>query len=337
MKKILLLGAGKIGEMIASLLSSTGDYEVTVADFDEKNLQKFSGAKGINTQQLDFSDETAILKAMDEKFAVLSAAPHQFNGSIAKAAARAEVHYMDLTEDVESTRLVKELAEGAKSAFIPQCGLAPGFISIAGYGLASHFDTLSDVCLRVGALAQFPSNALKYNLTWSTDGLINEYIKPCEAVHEGQLKEVPALADLEHFTLDGVEYEAFNTSGGLGTLAETLAGKVENLTYKTIRYPGHRDLMKMLIQDLKFCERPDELKEIFERAIPHTLQDVVLIYVTVTGEKNGTLMQETYTNKIYAREIGGKIRSGIQISTASGICAVLDMLAHGKIRSKSAS
>ncbi len=334
MKNILLLGAGKIGEMIASLLSSTGDYEVTVADFDEKNLAKFSGQKGINTQQLDFSDEAAIIKAMEGKFAALSAAPHQFNGFIAKAAAKAEVHYLDLTEDVESTRLVKELAENAKSAFIPQCGLAPGFISIAAHGLASKFDTLNEVCLRVGALAEFPTNALKYNLTWSTDGLINEYIKPCEAVLDGEMKEVAALADLEHFTLDGIEYEAFNTSGGLGTLAETLDGRVKHLSYKTIRYPGHRDLMKMLIQDLKFSERPDELKEIFERAIPTTLQDVVLIYVTVRGQINGRLMQETYTNKVYAREIDGEIRSGIQITTASGICAVLDMLAHGKLKTK---
>ncbi|MEE8294562.1 MAG: saccharopine dehydrogenase C-terminal domain-containing protein [Sphingomonadales bacterium] len=334
MKNILLLGAGKIGEMIASLLSSTGDYEVTVADFDKINLEKFAANKTIKTLTLDFSDEAAILKAMDGKFAVLSAAPHQLNGHIAKAAAKAEVHYLDLTEDVKSTKLVKELAAKANCAFIPQCGLAPGFISIAAHGLASRFDTLKEVCLRVGALAQFPSNALKYNLTWSTDGLINEYIKPCEAVHDGKMKEVAALADLEHFTLDGVEYEAFNTSGGLGTLAETLEGKVRHLTYKTIRYPGHRDLMKMLIQDLRFSECPDELKVIFERAIPHTLQDVVLIYVTVSGEKNGRLMQETYTNKIYSREIDGEIRSGIQISTASGVCAVLDMLAHGKIKDK---
>ncbi len=332
MKKILLLGAGKIGEMIAALLSATGDYEVTVADFAEKNLKKFAGQKNIHSEKLDFSDETALEAAMAGRFAVLSAAPHQMNGFIARAAAKAGIHYLDLTEDVKSTTLVKELAKGAKAAFIPQCGLAPGFISIVGYDLAKKFDTLEDVRLRVGALTQNPTNRLKYNLTWSTDGLINEYIKKCEAVHGGKLKMVPALADLEHFTIDGVDYEAFNTSGGLGTLAETLQGKVNHLTYKTIRYPGHRDLMKFLVQDLKFEKNPDALRDIFEKSIPATVQDVVVIFVSVSGTRGGRLIQETYTNKIYAREIEGVMRSGIQITTASGICAILDLLAKGKLK-----
>jgi len=164
--------------------------------------------------------------------------------------------------------------------------------------------------------------------------LINEYIKKCEAVSNGKLKLVPALADLEHFTVDGVDYEAFNTSGGLGTLADTLAGKVNHLTYKTIRYPGHRDLMKFLVQDLKFEKDPDALRDIFEKSIPSTLQDVVVIFVSVSGQKGGKLVQETYINKIYAREIDGVMRSGIQITTASGICAVLDLLAKGKLKTK---
>ncbi len=332
MKQILLLGGGKIGEMIAALLAGCGDYSVTVADYSDASLEKFSGQKNIETKVLDFSKNDDVVAAMAGKFAAISAAPYQLNASLATSAGEAGVHYLDLTEDVKSTRLVKKLAKGAKTAFIPQCGLAPGFISIVAYSLAKRFDTLHDVCLRVGALAQFPSNALKYNLTWSTDGLINEYIKPCEAVINGKIHEVPALGDLEHFTLDGIEYEAFNTSGGLGTLAETLDGKVRNLNYRTVRYPGHRDMIKFLIKDLRLGERPDLLKEIFEYAIPATNQDVVLVYVTVTGKQGGRLMQETYTNKIYAREIDGKIRSGIQITTASGICAVLDLLATGKLR-----
>lgn len=334
MKQILLLGGGIIGEMIADLLASSGDYTVTVADNSKKNLEKFSGQKNIETLVLDFSKGADVIKAMAGKFAALSAAPYQLNGDLATAAKEAGVHYLDLTEDVKSTKLVKDLAKDAKSAFIPQCGLAPGFISIVAFGLAQRFDTLRDVRLRVGALAQFPSNALKYNLTWSTDGLINEYIKPCEALINGEIKEVPALEGLETFTLDGIEYEAFNTSGGIGTLAETLNGSVRNLNYRTVRYPGHCDIIKLLIQDLRLGERPDLLKEIFEYAIPATKQDLVLIYVTVTGEKEGRLMQETYTNKIYAREINGEIRSAIQITTASAICAVLDLLATGKIKDK---
>ena len=114
-------------------------------------------------------------------------------GAVARCiAARTGTHYLDLTEDVATTRKVEQLATNAKSAFIPQCGLAPGFISIVAQDLTKHFDTLDSVRMRVGALPQYPSNALNYNLTWSTDGLINEYIEPCEAIVEGRLISVPA-------------------------------------------------------------------------------------------------------------------------------------------------
>ncbi|MGN6144081.1 MAG: saccharopine dehydrogenase family protein, partial [Mesorhizobium sp.] len=237
-------------------------------------------------------------------------------------------------EDVASTRRVKELAKGAKTAFIPQCGLAPGFISIVANDLASRFDTLESVRMRVGALPQYPSNALNYNLTWSTDGVINEYCEPCEAIVEGELVEVPPLEEREEFSLDGVTYEAFNTSGGLGTLAETLKGKVRTLNYRTIRYPGHAAIMKALLNDLGLRHRRDVLKDIFESALPATMQDVVIVFVTVSGRKNGRLLQETYANKVYSQRVGASVRSAIQITTASGICAVLDMLADGSLPAK---
>lgn len=334
MKEILLLGAGKIGETIASFLSATGDYRLTVADAAEDRLRQLSHLKNITTHKLDTSNANALATAMQGKFAVLSAVPYFLNANVVRAAAKTGLHYLDLTEDVESTRLVKDAAKSSSFSFIPQCGLAPGFVSIAAAGLISHFDSLYDVHLRTGALPQFPSNALKYNLTWSTDGLINEYLQPCEAIVRGKTCEVPALEEMERFSLDGLEYEAFNTSGGLGTLADTLRDKVNNLNYRTIRYPGHRDLIKMLIQDLRLGERPELLKEIFERALPRTHQDVVLIYVTVTGMKNEAFMQETFTRKIYSRPIDGVMRSGIQITTASGICAILDLLAEDKIKGR---
>ena len=154
--------------------------------------------------------------------------------------------------------------------------------------------------MRVGALPKFPSNALNYNLTWSTDGVINEYCEPCEAIVNGQLRETQPLEELEEFSLDGILYEAFNTSGGLGTLCETLAGKVRNLNYRTIRYPGHAAIMKALLNDLRLRDRRELLKDILENAVPITLQDVVIVFVTVSGMRGGQLVQETYANKIYA-------------------------------------
>lgn len=331
MNNILLLGAGKIGEMITALLAGTGDYHVTVADISERSLGRIKVGPQVATLKLDISDAEALATAMAGKFAVLSALPFQLTKTIALAARTVGIHYLDLTEDVDSTRLVKDLAEEATSAFIPQCGLAPGFISIVAYDLVKKFETVRSVTMRVGALPQFPTNSLLYNLTWSTEGLINEYIEPCEAIINGKLTEVPALAELEEFSLDGITYEAFNTSGGLGTLCETLDGKVETLNYRTVRYPGHRDLMKLLIQDLRLGERRELLKDIFEHALPMTRQDVVLIFVTISGDQNGRFMQQSYSRKVYAREIDGNIWSGIQLTTASAICAVLDLLVEGKV------
>ena len=331
MKKIVVVGAGKIGATIAELLADTGDYHVTLVDRSAAQLGVPELPEAVATVELDIESAGALEAALAGKFAVLSAAPFHLTTRIAEAAAGAGVHYLDLTEDVASTRRVKQLAGSGNSAFIPQCGLAPGFISIVASDLASRFDTLESVRMRVGALPQYPSNALNYNLTWSTDGVINEYCEPCEAIVEGELVEVPPLEEREEFSLDGVTYEAFNTSGGLGTLAETLKGKVRTLNYRTIRYPGHAAIMKALLNDLGLRHRRDVLKDIFESALPATLQDVVIVFVTVSGRKNGRLLQETYANKIYSRRVGQVVRSAIQITTASAICAVLDMLADGTL------
>lgn len=331
MKNIVIIGAGKIGSMIAELLVGSGDYAVTVVDRAADALERLETARPVGKIVADIRDPGALDRALAGQFAVLSAAPYHATRLIAEAAKRAGAHYLDLTEDVASTRAVRQLAAGARTAFIPQCGLAPGFITIVASDLCAHFDELHDVRMRVGALPQFPSNALNYNLTWSTDGVINEYCEPCEAIVNGQRREVPPLEEREEFSLDGVLYEAFNTSGGLGTLCDTLEGRVRNLNYRTIRYPGHAALMKALLHDLRLRDRRDVLKDILENAVPITLQDVVIVFVTVSGLKNGQLLQETYANKIYAAPVGGRVRSAIQITTAGGICAVLDLLAEGRI------
>src|SRR5512143_1335748 len=329
MRKVAVIGAGKIGSTIASLLAGSGDYDVLVID---QSAQALAGiAPPARTATMDIGDATALAKALGGCFAVINAAPYHLTTAVARAAKAAGAHYLDLTEDVAASRVVRDLAKGSKTAFIPQCGLAPGFITIAAWDLAKHFEVLHDVRLRVGALPRYPSNALNYNLTWSTDGVINEYCEPCEAIVNGRAREVPALEECEEFALDGVTYEAFNTSGGLGTLAATLDGKVRNLNYKTIRYPGHAAIMKALLNDLDLRNRRPLLKDILENAVPATLQDVVIVFVTVSGLKDGRLMQETYVNKVFAQPVGGEMKSAIQITTAGAVCAVLDLLAEGKL------
>lgn len=330
---VLILGAGKIGQVVAEILARApgGGFAVTLADHNELALAAAGCGPELRTQVLDASDPAALRAALAGQFAVLSAAPFHLTVAVAEAARAAGTHYLDLTEDVASTRRIRQLAEGGDSAFIPQCGLAPGFISIVAADLARRFDKLDSVRMRVGALPAYPSNALNYNLTWSTEGVINEYIEPCEAIVEGRRTEVPALEEREEFALDGVLYEAFNTSGGLGTLAETLEGRVRTLNYRTIRYPGHAAIMKALLHDLRLAERRHLLKDILEHAVPATMQDVVVVFVTVSGWCDGRLMQETYARKIYAQPLAGRMRSAIQVTTASSACAMLDLLAQGRL------
>ena len=286
--------------------------------------------------ELDLSNQAAVTALIKGHDVTMSACPFFLTPIIAAAAKEAKSHYFDLTEDVESTRVVKQLAKDADTAFIPQCGLAPGFISIVANDVAKRFESLRDVNMRVGALPTYPNNALKYNLTWSTDGLINEYCNPCEAIVDGQLRETSPLEEIEQFSLDGINYEAFNTSGGLGTLCESLQGKVQNLNYKTVRYPGHRDIVKMLVRDLQLGlpERRPILKEVMETALPMTKQDVVLVFVSVSGMRDGRLEQESYAKKIYSQVVNGQLLSAIQLTTASGICAMVDMLVNKQLPQK---
>ena len=333
MNRIIILGGGKIGAAIVELLGSSGDYELIVADRDASMLGLLH-RHDIAREILDVEDAEALRVLLTRGDAVISALPFFLNIRVAEAAREGGLHYFDLTEDVATTRRVHEIAKGAAQVFMPQCGLAPGFVSVVAYDMAKRFDSLETVRLRVGALPQFPTNALNYNLTWSTDGLINEYCNPCEAIHEGKPIEVLALQGIEQFSLDGITYEAFNTSGGLGTLCETLAGKAREVNYKTVRYPGHCERMKMLVSDLKLGERRELFKDVLETAIPMTLQDVVLIFVTVTGQRAGRLTQESYASKIYSREVNGTKWSAIQLTTAAGVCAMVDLMREKRLPAK---
>ena len=328
--RITLLGAGHIGHTIAHLLSHSGDYEVTVVDRSAEALTKLKGMP-LSTRVVETADAKALLGALKGQQAVINALPYHLATLAATSALEAGCHYFDLTEDVAATRAIQQMAAGAKTAFMPQCGLAPGFIGIVAHHLAQGFDSLQEVKMRVGALPAFPTNSLKYNLTWSVDGLINEYCHPCEAIRGGKNIEVLPLEGLEHFSLDGTEYEAFNTSGGLGTLCETLAGKVQTLDYKSVRYPGHQALMKMLLEELQLNQDTETLKAIMRKSIPSTMQDVVLVFVTVSGMKHGALVQEVFARKIFAERSETHPLSAIQITTAAGICAAVDLFREGRL------
>ncbi|NMM84724.1 saccharopine dehydrogenase [Rhodococcus sp. SRB_17] len=325
---VAILGAGRIGRAMALLLQRTGDYDLLVADRDAASL---AALRPLGLATAVVHDDASVQAAIQGCFAVLNALPFHRAVGVATLCAHAGVHYFDLTEDVASTQAIRALGRTARSVLMPQCGLAPGFIGIVGHDLARRFDALHDLRMRVGALPRYPQGALRYNLTWSTEGLINEYCNPCEAIVGGAPTFVPALGGLETFALDGVEYEAFNTSGGLGTLTETLAGRARQVDYKSIRYPGHCAILRLLLNDLRLRERRDLLKDILEAAIPTTEQDVVVVFASASGLSGGRLVEHAYSAHIVGTQVDGMALSAIQRTTAAGICAALDLVVHGRL------
>ena len=326
-KTVTVVGLGRIGSSIARKLQNSGRYDVIAVDANPKVAQRCS--REFNAYH---AQHTELKPYLEKSQAVLSAVTFNENPVIAQTALETGCSYFDLTEDVACTKSIKSLAKDAKAGqvFMPQCGLAPGFVGILAYDFIHQFDELDSLQLRVGALPAFGANQMMYNLTWSTEGLINEYANPCEAIKNNELTYVEPLEGKEHFSLAGVEYEAFNTSGGLGTLCHTLKGKVRDLTYKTIRYPGHCELMRFLFRDLRLGEagkRREMLTEILESAIAVTKQDRIVLAVVAQGRKNGVLEQRSRTFIVpHSPE-----ESAIQIATAAGSLSALDLVLMGKL------
>jgi len=335
MYTVALFGAGKIGDAITALLSASGRYTIKVCDQDPARAAKIAdGRKNASGHGLKLQDSKSTKELLKGSNAVISALPFHCNKEVATIAHEMGIHYLDLTEDVATSQFIATLAQTGSSCFMPQCGLAPGFISIAAHHLVKMFEKVETVKMRVGALPIYPTNRLKYNLTWSTEGLINEYANACEIIQGGKRVWVVPLEGYESFSLDGNEYESFNTSGGLGTLCATLDGKVKDLNYKSVRYPGHRELMLFLMKDLGFENDRDALRVIFERSIPTTTQDKCVILVEASGLRNGRFEQKTYASTVYNQSVNGQHFGAIQVTTASGICAPLDILLSGKLGNK---
>lgn len=321
MQHILVLGSGKIGGVIAKFLSKK--YQVTLAAI-QHNVQ----FQDINMLIIDATDTSVLTKTIKELKvdAVISCLPHFITKEVAKTVIESGKHYFDLTEDVATTAAVQKLANTCKSLVVPQCGLAPGFVSIVAQHMMQEFDELDIVKMRVGALPIHVSNALQYALTWSTDGLINEYIQDSVVLRSGKKITMPGLSGLETLKIDGLTYEAFHTSGGIGSLVDSFVGRVKHMDYKTIRYPGHCDKMQFLLKQLQLENHPEWMKQILENAIPQTTQDMVLIYVSVIGKKDGVLLDRHYAKKFYSTIIDGREISAIQLCTSASAAAVVDLM-----------
>jgi saccharopine dehydrogenase-like NADP-dependent oxidoreductase len=300
--RVAIIGKGNIGWAIKELLKN--DYDIKQGDITD----------GFDAR--DVEQVRVFLKNVD---AVISAGPFAINKNIGAVAAELNIGYFDLTEDVETTEFIRGIK--SNNVMMPQCGLAPGAINICAASLMKEFDHVSEVMMRVGALPRFTTNEMSYYLSWSTNGLINEYCNEADAIYEGKSIKVMPLEGAEKMIIEGESYEAFNTSGGCATMCETFENKVDNLSYKTIRYPGHLNHMKFLFNDLHLKKNKDVLEKLFDKEVPRTTNDVIIFFVKVIGEIEGILQEKTYLRKIY----GDDRFSAIQRTTASGVCSCLEM------------
>ena len=326
-KSVFVLGLGKVGSLVATLLHETG-FKVTGADLRE------AMDLPLPTIKLHSGEPEELKERMKGFDAVVSCLPYNFNIGVASAAHELGIHYFDLTEDVGTTKAILALSHTAGAVMAPQCGLAPGFIAIAGASLAERFDRIRSIKLRVGALPQNPTGLLGYAFNWSPEGVVNEYLNDCEVIEDGMHKWVSPLEWLETIVIHGVQLEAFTTSGGLGTMCETYKGRVENLDYKTIRYPGHAKLMNFFFHELLMRKDRRMAGEILTCAKPPVTEDVVYIHASVEGWKGESLSRDEFVKAYYPMEIAGQKRRAISWTTAASISAVVEMVSNGSLAGK---
>lgn len=327
MKSIAVLGLGKVGTLAAQLLVDS-DFTVIGVDMaanpDNHNHE---------VRKIDVSDENALSALFGDVDAVLSCLPFHLNIGVSNVAHASGIHYFDLTEDVPTTNHIRNLAKTSKGLMAPQCGLAPGFVGIVGAHLIEQFDECRSCRMRVGALPQNPTGLMGYAFNWSAEGVVNEYLNDCEVIEEGERKMVSAMEWREKIFIDGLELEAFTTSGGLGTMCETYLDRVANMDYKTMRYPGHFDLMNFFFHELLMREDRQRAGEILVNAKPPVDQDIVFVHVAAEGYIDGKLSRREFVNGYKPLMIAGQSRTAIAWTTAGSVVAVIEMVREGTLPS----
>ncbi len=312
--KYLLLGAGLQGTAIAHdlLNQAEGTTRLTVVDGSREALAKLSerfGDSRLHTVCSDVRDADILPPLMAEAAVAISAVNYWYNAELAALAVAGKTHFLDLGGNNDIVAREFELDEEAKEqgvTIVPDCGLAPGLAGILGYWLVDGVDQADSLILRVGGLPANPLPPMNYKVVFSVQGLINEYIEPALVIRDGKLKTVPSLSELEtlRFPEPFGELEAFQTSGGTSTLPQTLAGRIPDLDYKTIRYKGHCAQFKLL-QELGLCDsRPrsgpdgqmsprEMLVQLMNEKLDLPGPDVVLLLAEVVGHEDGEAIRRT--------------------------------------------
>jgi lysine 6-dehydrogenase len=344
----LIIGAGRMSMgVVSDLLHFTDAQRIWLTDVSQAALDTFSAHfkdERIESYLIAADDKEKIWPLMQNADGVLSAVPYDYNFDLTQWAIEAKCHFVDLGGNNTVVNRQFELDARAKAAgvgIIPDCGLAPGMVSgVAAYYM-SHFDTVDTLEIRVGGLPVHPQPPLNYMLVFSVHGLTNEYIEPAVILKDGAITTVPSMTEVEelHFPAPFEHLEAFYTSGGTSTLPKTFAGKIKTLNYKTIRYPGHCQLFKAMI-DLDFTSHDEIIldgkkfkrRDVFEALLHGPLtypgDDVVLIQIALKGQQGTDQVAEVYQAIEYGDDQG---LTAMMRTTAFPAAITLEMLVDGVI------
>lgn len=343
--KILIAGAGGIGRAVGLILSSSdhldcdisvGDRELTIAEEAAHYVNDGASSKDCKGFLLPDSETTdELVSILKEHDIILDCLPGSQAPRLAQYAKDYNLHYVNLTEYVKETDEVTEIAKGASTGYILQTGLAPGYINIIGHHLFQQFNRIYEVDkvdaldMKVGALSHNARHPYYYAFTWSPIGVATEYVKDAIVVKDYKTTEIPSLSQTERIVLDGKIYEDDFTSGGAADLPLALAGRVKDLSYKTLRHPGHYDWVRGVLNkdnstgDTKVSNLYDTMRE----NIPSIEDDIVVIFAGVKGkDSKGTLRTLEKTLHIKPSYVGKHLLKAIQTTTAAPMCEAARML-----------
>lgn len=353
--KILVLGAGRMGLGAAFDLAHNSPevQTVTVADFNLKKAEEVAekiGSAKVTPHHIDVSNISAVVELMKSHDSAISCVNYWYNVELSKAAVATATNFCDLGGNnyvVDEQLSLDEEAKAAGINIIPDCGLAPGMVSILAMHGARRFDETEEIHIRVGGLPQNPKPPLNYQLVFSVEGLINEYIEAARVIRDGQIREVESMTEIENLAFDGFSpLEAFQTSGGTSTLPDTFLGKIKELDYKTIRYSGHCGRFKTMI-DLGLCSSEEILLdyakttprkifgELLTRNLPADEPDYVLVRLEFVGSAGGAAKRLRYD--IVDRQDEATGLSAMMRTTAFPASIIAQMMAGGDVLMRGAT
>jgi lysine 6-dehydrogenase len=303
--EILIIGAGLMGRAAAYFFQHhpEGPFHTLLVDHDEKVLdsasQFLADGKYVHVGHLDVTRSESLIRALTGVKVCLSCVPYFLNPAIAKTCIQLGVSFVDLGGNPGVTDKILDMDEAARTrgvTMVPDTGFSPGLLNLVVWELVNRFKKCEEVRIWAGGLPQVPTGPLNYTQFFSIHGLVNEYFEDARELRNGKMNTIPSLSELETIEFEGYgKFEAFVTSGGSSTLPKTLAGKVQNLSYKTMRYPGHMAILQSLrdlglAEDTKYvfdgCSVSPRrmLVRVLEAKLPKQVPDMVLLRAVAKGD-----------------------------------------------------